>query len=102
LKICRYLVFFLLLVSAIYYLAPAAYFAYWTSWSAQTKETSDLFSTEAEVGGRGIANTPLTSLHANEAVDVISDTYGKDYSACYIRTHSGTRGWVSCTALARK
>jgi hypothetical protein len=102
LKIIRNLILFLLLATAAYYLVPIAYFNYWTSWSAQAKEPLNVLSTEYAVGGRGVIDAPLASVETNETVDVISQANGKDYVACYIRTHKRVRGWVSCTSLTRQ
>jgi hypothetical protein len=61
---------------------------------------------DSEVGAaHGIRLGPdwgvVENLLAGSRVDVLWDTYGKDYWACYVRTASGRRGWVLCAALEK-
>jgi hypothetical protein len=70
---------------------------------ARVKRVAHLYFSEADASIEGSVNhkapTPLATLEAGSTVTVLSDTYGKDYWACYVRTSSSQQGWVLCTSL---
>jgi hypothetical protein len=73
---------------------------------SQTTEAVNVYAIEAESPEPQIANRPIPkpifSLPMDTPLEVLWDTYGKDYWACYIRTSDGRRGWVLCTSLDYK
>ncbi|WP_296766851.1 SH3 domain-containing protein [Thiobacillus sp.] len=74
-----------------------------TKVESHTKEQVNIYATETDAAYADALNrpkvAPLTSLSQGEIVTVLSDTYGKDYWACHIRTQTGKEGWVLCTSL---
>ena len=70
---------------------------------SQVTEATGVFATEHEAATAGSINhpspKPLTDLAVGESVTVVSDTYGKDYWACKVRTKGSVSGWVLCTSL---
>jgi hypothetical protein len=75
------------------------------SWHAKTKQTMGVFSSEFEPSNEVSFNQPtgkpIARLAKDESIDVLTDTYGKDYWACYVRTSKGVKGWVLCTSLKK-
>jgi hypothetical protein len=75
------------------------------SWQARTEQEINVYSSEFDAAYESAFNRPngkpLLRLTKAESVDVLSDTYGKDYWACYVRTSKGIKGWVLCTALKK-
>ena len=71
--------------------------------ACHTTRPANLFATEAAAALEGSFNhrvpEPLAKLESGASVTVLSDTYGKDYWACYIRTEASVEGWVLCTSL---
>lgn len=71
--------------------------------ASQVTEATGLYATEYEAAYAGSTNRPppkpLAQLAAGERVIVVSDTYGKDYWACKVRTQESLSGWVLCTSL---
>ena len=74
-----------------------------SSTSSQVVEATGVFGTEHEAATAGSINhpnpKPLALLVAGDRVTVLSNTYGKDYWACKIRTKDAVSGWVLCTSL---
>ena len=70
---------------------------------ARVTSPTGLFSTEDDAAKDGLLNHAaperLANLKPQAKVMVLSDTYGKDYWACHVRTENGTVGWVLCTSL---
>ena len=70
---------------------------------AHVRKEVGLFATENAAATAGSLNRPapnqLARLPINSSVTVLSDTYGKDYWACHVRTEDGQTGWVLCTSL---
>lgn len=66
--------------------------------SAVVAKSESLWPTRAQARGFG-RGTPVGEVTKGEAVDVLWDRYGKDYWACYVRTRSGSKGWILCTDL---
>ena len=85
-------------------LAGAAYI--WVSgavWRAYVVRAAPMYASEAGVraeGARNMHDSAVGALPMKEPVAVMWDTYGKDYWACYVRTSTGARGWISCTNLS--
>jgi hypothetical protein len=46
--------------------------------------------------------TPITTVGPGQSVRVLSDTCGKDYWACHVRTQDSQEGWVLCGSLDYK
>ena len=74
-----------------------------TGTTSQATEATGVFATEHEAATAGSSNRPapkpLVQLAVGESVTVVSDTYGKDYWACKVRTRDSVSGWVLCTSL---
>ncbi len=74
-----------------------------TGMTTQVIEATGVFGTEEEAATAGSINRPapkpLAMLAAGDSVAVVSDTYGKDYWACKVRTQESVSGWVLCTSL---
>jgi hypothetical protein len=70
---------------------------------SQVAEATSVFATEREAATAGSFNRPapkpVARLAVGESVTVVSDTYGKDYWACKVRTKDFVSGWVLCTSL---
>ena len=62
-----------------------------------------VYSTEIDAAHQGSINipssSPLAVLNKGVKVEVIDDTYGKDYWACEVRHSNQEVGWVLCTSL---
>jgi hypothetical protein len=57
-------------------------------------------SDPAAVGSSSLPQaTPIATLRPGQSVLVLSDTYGKDYWACQVRTRDSQVGWVLCGSL---
>ena len=73
---------------------------------SRTIEQASVFSSEEMAAYEGSINlqapVPLVTLARGANINVLHDTYGKDYWACYVRTANGVKGWVLCTALDYK
>src|SRR6476469_2675000 len=73
---------------------------------SHTIEQVHVFGTAAQAAYEGSVNRkaslPLVTLARGTTVRVLSDTYGKDYWACYVRAANGQKGWVLCTSLDYK
>lgn len=67
---------------------------------AITTEAANVFSLETEAAYEKALNreaaTPLASLEAGTEVQVLRDTYGKDYWACKVELENGQQGWLLC------
>ena len=74
-----------------------------TGTASQVTEATGVYATERGAASAGSTNRPspepLVRLAAGESVTVVSDTYGKDYWACEVRTKDSVSGWVLCTSL---
>ncbi|WP_425425141.1 SH3 domain-containing protein [Thiolinea disciformis] len=70
-----------------------------TKVESRTKEHVNIYATETDAAYANVIAIPLTTLPQGEIVTVLGNTYGKDYWACQIRTHTGNEGWVLCTSL---
>lgn len=74
--------------------------------SSHTIEQANVFGSEEQAAYEGSINrpapVPLVTLARGANVNVLDDTYGKDYWACYVRTADGIKGWVLCTSLDYK
>jgi hypothetical protein len=70
---------------------------------AKVTKPTGVFATESDAAIDGSLNHPapkaLAQLSLNASVTVLSDTYGKDYWACRVRTQASQVGWVLCTSL---
>jgi len=70
---------------------------------SRTKKQINVFAIETDAAYEGALNrpaaVPLATLPQGSTVYVLSDTYGKDYWACHIRTQAGQEGWVLCGSL---
>lgn len=70
---------------------------------AKVTRPTGLFATEYDASIDGSLNRlvpkALAHLSLNAPVTVLSDTYGKDYWACHVRTEASQVGWVLCTSL---
>jgi hypothetical protein len=70
---------------------------------SRVAEATGVFATEREAASAGSINRPVpkpvAQLAVGESVTVLSDTYGKDYWACKVRTKDSVSGWVLCTSL---
>jgi hypothetical protein len=71
-----------------------------------TTKQVNAFGTEEQAAYEGSLNRPASvpvfTLASGAAVEVLDDTYGKDYWACYVRTENAQEGWVLCTSLDYK
>ena len=71
--------------------------------AARVSQTAHVFANESDAHFERSSNysvpVPLATLEVGSVVTVLSDTYGKDYWACYIRTQTSLQGWVLCTSL---
>ena len=71
--------------------------------ATQATEATGVFATEHEAAAVGSMNRhaprPIAQLAVGESVTVLSDTYGKDYWACNVRTRDLDDGWVLCASL---
>ena len=85
--------------------AAEGYLLWGSSWHARTKAEIGIYASESDAAYRNSlanrTNPPITVLPQNKPVAVLWDWYGKDYWACYVRSASGTRGWVLCTSLSK-
>ena len=74
--------------------------------SSRAIEQASVFGSEEMAAYEGSINRPapipLVTLSRGANVNVLHDTYGKDYWACYVRTTNGIEGWVLCTSLDYK
>lgn len=74
--------------------------------SSHTTKQVNVFTSEEQAAYEGAVNrpapVPLVTLARGATVNVLDDTYGKDYWACYVRTANGQNGWVLCTSLDYK
>jgi hypothetical protein len=82
-----------------------AYVTHGHWWRGRVTSASGVYSKDGDAAYRGsptIHTDPrIGEVSRGEIVDVIWDTHGKDYWACYVRTRSGVRGWLLCTDLER-
>jgi hypothetical protein len=73
---------------------------------AHTTERANLFASKEEAYQEHSLNhpvpVPIATLGRGAHVTVLSDTYEKNYWACYVRTDSSVKGWVLCTSLDYK
>ena len=71
--------------------------------ASEVVDTTGLFGSEHEAAAAGSLNRPppktIALLAPGDSVTVLSDTYGKDYWACKVRTKDSVSGWVLCTSL---
>ena len=90
-------------LSLVAFAALASYIYWGASWSAPTTKTSALFELESDLALGNLKHqaNPIGSVPEGTTVDVLFDTYGKDYWACYVRTATEQRGWMFCTDLQR-
>jgi hypothetical protein len=78
--------------------AGICYHLFWVERTATTAKSMPLWPERAQAAGYD-RTTPTGRVAEGETVDVLWTRYGKDYWACYIRTQSGSKGWVLCTDL---
>jgi len=71
---------------------------FWIERTAVSGMSLDLWPERSQAAGVN-RTSPTGHIAKGETVDVLWDRYGKDYWACYIRTRSGSQGWVLCTDL---
>ena len=90
-------------VCAVFAVGIAYRIFFGAEWHAIPLGRVGLYSSEVATAYHGAINgkveSPITELDARDSLDVIWDTYGKDYWACYVRTSKATRAWVLCTSL---
>jgi hypothetical protein len=96
-------IFLILSISVIAFAALASFIYWGASWSAPTTKASALFELESDLTFSNLKPqaSPISSVPKGANVDVLFDTYGKDYWACYVRTETKQRGWMLCTDLQR-
>lgn len=81
------------------------YLKFGRSWNGVATAEMRVFPSERDAAYAGSQTirtaAAVSTLGQGDSVAVLWDTYGRDYWACYVRTSSGQRGWVLCTALQR-
>ncbi len=73
---------------------------------AKVITATGVFAAESDPAAAGSLSlprpNPIATLRPGATVLVLSDTYGKDYWACHIRTPNSQDGWVLCSSLNYK
>jgi hypothetical protein len=79
-------------------LLAIVYMHFGYTWSSSAEKKLAIRDTEL-AAAYGRDSKTVGAVAAGERVEVLYDTYGKDYWACYVRSPTGVRGWVLCTDL---